>query len=228
MPSIAIRAFQPADAAVVSALNREWLVRYDLLEPADEPFLADPCDDGVTFPLTKPLHAPILWVTPSVFGFSLPPREARTVIVCAYDSADSARLRDRARQLVGMSLMAALTLAPGALVAKDRVIAPSKDRVTVALSATIMSSDGELHATVRVDPQEENRVLTISLDGPLYFASTDVQLDGSNSKRVHDLWWRHIPPGDYAVTATVRVDTGRVFVEQRHMKVIGGAEFPGQ
>ena len=125
-------------------------------------------------------------------------------------------------------MVAVLTLAPSATSAKDRVAAPSKDRVTVTLSATVMSSDGELHATVRVDPQAENRVLTISLDGPLYFASTDVQLDGASSKRVHDLWWRHIPPGDYAVTATVRVDTGRVFVEQRHMKVIGGAEYAGQ
>jgi putative acetyltransferase len=41
-PDIVIRQFQPADAAVVSALNREWLERYALREPEDEAFLADP------------------------------------------------------------------------------------------------------------------------------------------------------------------------------------------
>jgi ribosomal protein S18 acetylase RimI-like enzyme len=40
--TIEIRHFQPADAAVVAALNRVWLVDYGLLEPPDELFLSDP------------------------------------------------------------------------------------------------------------------------------------------------------------------------------------------
>jgi ribosomal protein S18 acetylase RimI-like enzyme len=40
--AIEIRHFQPADAAVVAALNRAWLVEYGLLEPPDEVFLSDP------------------------------------------------------------------------------------------------------------------------------------------------------------------------------------------
>jgi hypothetical protein len=121
--------------------------------------------------------------------------------------------------MVVLSVAALVAFAPGATTAK------AKDRVTVTLSATVLSSDGELHAKVRVDPQDENRLLNISLDGPLYFASTDVQLDGASSARVHDMWWRHIPPGDYIVKATVEVATGRKFIEERHMKVIGSGEF---
>jgi hypothetical protein len=123
-------------------------------------------------------------------------------------------------RLVGLSAVALITLAPSATIAKDRV--------TVTLSATVLSTDGELHATIRVDPQDENRLLNISLDGPFYFASTDKQLDGASSARVHDIWWRHIPPGDYVVKATVEAATGRKFIEERHMKVIGGPGFPGQ
>ena len=40
--SIEITSFRPADAAAFEALNREWLVRHDLLEAADEPQLTNP------------------------------------------------------------------------------------------------------------------------------------------------------------------------------------------
>jgi hypothetical protein len=123
-------------------------------------------------------------------------------------------------RLVGLSAAACVLLVPGATIAKDRV--------TVTLSATVMSADGELHATIRVDPQDDNRVLSISLDGPFYFASTDKQLDGASSARVHDIWWRHIPPGDYIVKAVVEATNGRKFIEERHMKVIGGDPIFGQ
>jgi hypothetical protein len=140
--------------------------------------------------------------------------------VYVYDAAEKTRLQVWARRLVGMSAAALVTLCPGATIAKDRV--------TVTLSAAIMNTDGELHATIRVDPQDDNRVLSVSLDGPRYYASTDKQLDGSSAARTHDLYWRHIPPGDYAITAIVEVQTGKRFVDSRHMKVIGGAEMLGQ
>ncbi len=84
-----------------------------------------------------------------------------------------------------------------------------------------MNVFGELHATVRVDPRDENRLLRITLDGPLYYASTDVQLDGAEAARVHDMWWRFLPPGEYAVTATVECATGRKFADSKNLRVIG-------
>lgn len=137
-----------------------------------------------------------------------------------YDAADRARLQAWARRLVGLSAAALVTLCPGATIAKDRV--------TVTLSAAVMNTDGELHATIRVDPQDDNRVLSVSLDGPRFYASTDKQLDGSSAARIHDLYWRHIPPGDYAITAIVEVQTGKKFIDSRHMKVIGASEILGQ
>jgi hypothetical protein len=100
------------------------------------------------------------------------------------------------------------------------------DRVAFRLSSTVMNIFGELHATVRVDPKDENRILRVSLDGPLYYASTDVQLDGASAARVHDLWWRFLPAGEYAVTATVECASGRTYVERKSLRVIGGAEMP--
>lgn len=44
---VSIRPFRPSDALDVSTLNRAWLEAYALLEPADEPFLADPAADLV-------------------------------------------------------------------------------------------------------------------------------------------------------------------------------------
>jgi ribosomal protein S18 acetylase RimI-like enzyme len=39
---IEIVTFRPEHAAAFDALNRDWLVAHDLLEPADEPHLRDP------------------------------------------------------------------------------------------------------------------------------------------------------------------------------------------
>lgn len=98
------------------------------------------------------------------------------------------------------------------------------DRVAFRLSSTVMNIFGELHATVRVDPKEENRVLRVSLDGPLYYASTDVQLDGAAAARVHDMWWRFLPPGEYQVTATVECASGHTYFERKTLRVIGGPD----
>ncbi len=103
-------------------------------------------------------------------------------------------------------------------------VTSSADRVGFTLSSTVMNVSGELHATVRVDPHEENRLLRVSLDGPLYYASTDVQLDGASAARVHDMWWRALPPGEYSVTALVECASGRTYTERQIMRVIGGPE----
>jgi hypothetical protein len=105
-------------------------------------------------------------------------------------------------------------------------VTSSADRVGFTLSQTVMNVFGELHATVRVDRQEENRLLRVTLDGPLYYASTDVQLDGASSARVHDMWWRSLPPGEYSITAMVQCASGRTYTERKVMRVIGGVEVP--
>jgi len=63
--------------------------------------------------------------------------------------------------------------------------------------------------------------LRVTLDGPLYYAGTDVQLDGAESARVHDMWFRFLPPGEYAITATVECATGRTFVDRKSLRVVG-------
>jgi hypothetical protein len=136
-------------------------------------------------------------------------------MVTACVSTDTARFHTAARRVVGIATMALVALYPATTGARDRV--------AFTLSSTVMSVFGELHATVRVDPQDENRTLRVSLDGPLYYASTDVQLDGAGAARVHDMWWRFLPPGEYAVTATLECASGRRFVQSQRMRVIGGS-----
>lgn len=121
------------------------------------------------------------------------------------------------------TLVGGLTVV-GCLVGLPRAT-DATDRVAFTLSSTIMNIFGELHMTVRVDPQDENRLLRMSLDGPLYYASTDVQLDGASSARIHDMWWRFLPPGTYTVTATVECASGKTYVERKSLRVIGGPEF---
>jgi hypothetical protein len=122
------------------------------------------------------------------------------------------------RKVLGIAVVGLVLMLPR--------VTKSADRVGFTLSSTVLNVFGELHATVRVVPHEENRLLRVSLDGPLYYASTDVQLDGASSARVHDMWWRSLPPGEYSITAMVQSASGRSYTERKVMRVIGGPE-PG-
>lgn len=131
-------------------------------------------------------------------------------------SVEGTRVVVSSCKVLGVAVVGLLTLIPR--------VTSSADRVGFTLSSTVMNVFGELHATVRVDPHEENRLLRVSLDGPLYYASTDVQLDGASSARVHDMWWRALPPGEYSITAMVECASGRIYTERKIMRVIGGPE----
>jgi hypothetical protein len=95
------------------------------------------------------------------------------------------------------------------------------DRVSVTLSANVITMVGEVRATVRVNPDDDNRVLHIVLDGPMYYASTDVQLDGASAARTRDMWWQSLPPGEYTVTATVDDAKGRRLYDRKQLTVVG-------
>ncbi len=95
------------------------------------------------------------------------------------------------------------------------------DRLSVTLSSNVITVAGEVRARVQVNPDDENRVLHVVLDGPLYYASTDKQLDGADAAKTHDIWWQALPPGEYTVTATVDTANGSRLFDRKRLKVVG-------
>jgi hypothetical protein len=99
-------------------------------------------------------------------------------------------------------------------------------RVSLTLSSNVITVVGEVRARVQVNPNEDNRLMRIVLDGPLYYASTDVQLDGADAAKTHDIWWQSLPPGTYSVTVTVDCSKGDRLFDRKELRVVGftGAE----
>ena len=79
-----------------------------------------------------------------------------------------------------------------------------------------------LRIRVFVEPSTDNRALEVSADSTVYYRSSRVQLDGTESPRT--LWFdiANAPAGDYEVIGTLISGSGRQrAVVRRHVTVIG-------
>lgn len=101
------------------------------------------------------------------------------------------------------------SLAFGALLAITAVRADGVEPVRIAVSPLRSFAPSNLVVRVMVEPSTENRVLEVVADGPNFYRSSDVQLDGKDGPSVVHLQFRNVPGGDYAVAATVRNGAGR-------------------
>lgn len=55
--------------------------------------------------------------------------------------------------------------------------------------------------TVSVEPEAENRMLRIEMDGDRMFRSTDVSLEGADDAKIHTIQFKNLPSGSYTVRA---------------------------
>jgi hypothetical protein len=67
----------------------------------------------------------------------------------------------------------------------------------------------------RVEPNADNRVLTIVADGPDFYRRSDVPLDGEEAPRTVELSFRDVPAGDYEVSAILTTTSTRPRVTAR-------------
>lgn len=71
-------------------------------------------------------------------------------------------------------------------VSPQRGLAPADVAVTVTLAA-----------------DDDNRLLEVVVESPLFYEATAIDLDGARSPRVRDVRFRHLPAGDYEVKVLV-------------------------
>jgi hypothetical protein len=60
----------------------------------------------------------------------------------------------------------------------------------------------------RIEPHAENRMLTIITDGPAYYRSSEIQLDGEQAPRTMEVRVSSLPGGDYEVYAVLTDSSG--------------------
>jgi len=74
---------------------------------------------------------------------------------------------------------------------------------------------------VRVEPEAENRGLTVALHGDDYDTSSYEQLDGDHAPRTRWVTFKDVPAGVYTVTAIVERAEGRPWRATAGVTVMG-------
>jgi hypothetical protein len=83
----------------------------------------------------------------------------------------------------------------------------AEDRLKVQTPGRFGSQPQDWWVRVWLTPAEEDRVLRIIADGPMY-RSSDIALVGLKSAKVHQLWFRALSAGCYEFVAQVHARDG--------------------
>jgi len=111
----------------------------------------------------------------------------------------------RSRIILGLAFALVSTRAPTTAAGAD---------LRVTISPRVLFAGQDTHVIVRIEPKDENRLLRVILDGPSYYASTDMQLDGIEAARTHDIWWRTLPAGSYTMRISLeRASAGPILLQ---------------
>jgi hypothetical protein len=75
--------------------------------------------------------------------------------------------------------------------------------VAIRLNTRFAMAPATIRVMVVVEPHAANRMLRVALDGDGMFSSSDIALEGEGEKRVHELYFKSVPAGSYAIVAEV-------------------------
>ena len=106
--------------------------------------------------------------------------------------------------------------------AGNRRRAPSApSSLDLQLSGHFRMAPARVCSTVRIDSHADNRVLRVELDSPDYYRASEIQLDGAEAPRMHQILWGDLPAGHYRVAAVLLGTRGARATTEREFDVIG-------
>ena len=96
-----------------------------------------------------------------------------------------------------------------AVVALTTLVTPGSAAqvVEIRLRGHYFSAPATVIVNVAIEPDAENRRLTIEADSARFFTSSQVELVGASDKRIHTMQFKNLPEGDYVLRAEVRSKT---------------------
>jgi hypothetical protein len=97
------------------------------------------------------------------------------------------------------------------------------DEAALTLDVTPQAavSPATIRVTARIVRDDANRRLTISADSPVFYRSSSISLEGSESVGALSRVFERLPAGAYVVKATLERNDGTTIVEQLDLKIIG-------
>lgn len=120
------------------------------------------------------------------------------------------------RQYFNLGLVAAL-LAGSTQASGDQTI-------SMTVRPAIAPYRGNAQVKILITRDEKNRTLKWEVDGPNYYRSSSVELEGASAPRTYYFLARDLPAGDFEVRATVRRTDRSTSSAVGRLKVVGGPE----
>jgi hypothetical protein len=93
--------------------------------------------------------------------------------------------------------------------------------LSIDVTPSVLLRGQDIRAIVRVRPDVGNRLLTVALDAPEFYSSTERNLDGAQAARTFEFFFRTLPAGEYLLHVQVADASGRLRTAERHLSVIG-------
>ena len=95
------------------------------------------------------------------------------------------------------------------------------EAISITVRPSVTSFRGSAQLKVLVARDEKNRSLTWEVDGPNYYRSSSMALDGAAAARSYFFIVKDLPGGEFVVRATVTRNDSSSVVDRSTIRVIG-------
>jgi hypothetical protein len=130
------------------------------------------------------------------------------------------KLHKAAGRKLTMKRYFAVTVVAGVLAGSMQMSADEAISITVRPAVT--SFRGSAQLKVLVSRNDKNRVLFWEVDGPSYYRSSAITLEGAAAARSYFFMVKDLPAGVFDVRATVKRNDSSAAMDRSSIKVIGG------
>jgi hypothetical protein len=100
----------------------------------------------------------------------------------------------------------------------------AEEPVTISVKPRVTTCQGNARLKVIVPRDDKNRLLVWEVDGPNYYRSSTIELQGAAAPRSHFFLVRGLPAGEYEVRATIRRQDATQAIDRTDLTVVGGPE----
>jgi hypothetical protein len=113
-----------------------------------------------------------------------------------------------------------LAMAAGILAGPIHTSADEAISITVRPAVTTFRGSAQLKVLVARD--EKNRSLEWVIDGPNYYRSSSLEMDGAAAPRSYFFLMRELPAGEFEIRATVTRNDQTKVMDRSTIRVVGG------
>ena len=114
-----------------------------------------------------------------------------------------------------LAFATAVGILAGATISADEAI-------SIAVRPSVTNYGGSAQLKVLVARDEKNRGLSWEIDGPGYYRSSAIDLEGASAPRAYTFLVRNLPGGEFEVRATVRRSDNSTVTDRSSIRVVGG------